>query len=89
MLILSFGGFTLDMKRKASGIFLENSNDSSEGSDKSSWFRVALRYIHLPSLSCESEKGSYVESQGDEEEMKYRDDPIEGFEKNSESPRST
>lgn len=61
MLSLLFGGFALDMKRKDSSLYLEDSVDFSEGSCESLQFRIALRYSDLPYLSCDRKKGSSKE----------------------------
>lgn len=50
VLNLLFGDFALAMERKAGGLFLKDSDDSSRDSDDSSQFRVNLRYSHLPLL---------------------------------------
>lgn len=47
MLSLLLGGFALDMKRKTSGMFLEDNEDSNSDRGELSQFHVAPRYSHF------------------------------------------
>lgn len=85
MLSLLFDNVALDMKRNASGMFLEDSDDSNRDSSEFSRFWIAPRYFHLPTLSGESEKDSSKESYEDENERESRDDLVKGSEKDSKT----
>lgn len=79
MLSLLLGGFALDMKRKKSGMFLEDSEDSNGDRGELSQSHVAPRYSHFSELSEERSKDNSRESRGGKEEIRPRSSFWGGF----------
>lgn len=85
MLSLLFGDFALDMKRKNSGIFLEDSRDLNSDGQRLSHVCVAPRYSHFSELSKERIKDNFRKSEEEKNKMGSKGNYKEESDRDDES----